>query len=136
MADPQVVEQYYQAATQVLWQDRNMAKMTRMFDVAGEDAVPAANAIVDALDQAEQQIGEAPPELLLEVAIRLAVEVADALQRTGREVGQETVLNIIRITVKLWMQKHGERVPPEQLEQLMAEMGVNQPAPQAGLGGV
>lgn len=135
---PEMLEQIkaaYQVGANVLYNKEVFGQLVQGVDRQDPTRVLAL-VLLKVVDGVDQKLGGLDVNVLLAVAMLLLGDVVDALQQTGRgPFTADQVQQALAMMVKEWLAAHGDRVPPEQLQQFAQQAGFGAPQAPGGAAG-
>ena len=127
--NPQQIQQFkegFQLARNMLYDKQMFGGLIAGVD-KGDPIDTFAAVLLAIADGVESRNGEMDLTVLLALALALLQEIAGAIGDTGRPVpNAQQVEEALSVTVKDWLTKNGQRVPPEQMQALMQQSGQDQ----------
>lgn len=113
-------EELVRQAIQILY-GQSFEQAAQLFQQAGPDNFPHAMAlvIVTVLDKLEEQAGEIEDDMLMAIGEEVLLTLSEDLASAGIAAPDDEMLQeAVAISIASWLQKHGDRVDPQAMEEM------------------
>lgn len=116
------VDAAYEDASRYVWDEAGFKPLVERADSTGNIPLAVAEYVLQLIKRVEGNMGMLAPEEVFLLAVRLIMEIIDALAQTGREATEADVPEAIKKSVEMWLSKNPDRMSQEQAVGKMQEL--------------